>query len=312
MKRIAATLFILLIWTVTAHAISFSGAPQVINYQGRLTDAGGTPLADGPHGVRFIIWYDSTSTNPLNIAWDSGPTTVTTDKGLFSIKLGSPPQPALSYIPFYDSLLFLGITVGADPEIAPRTRLTSVPFAMSATNAVTAQTAGTAYFLVPSSMPAAGTVSLSLTGTTSTTPATLGQFTVTSPGSGYLMINVSGMFYINADATSANSLTAVFSLGLCTSPASSATCDFTYTDHYVQDADNVDANNQTPTVSLNSTFPTPGAGNYTFYINGNTSNAAYELWPWEDVKVNVLFVPNTLTITSPAPNNPTTGPRKQQ
>ena len=70
-------------------------APRVINYQGRLTDGAGNPVSDGPHSAHFIIWRDSTSTNPGDIVWDSGPLTVITDKGIFSVRLGTPPQPVL-------------------------------------------------------------------------------------------------------------------------------------------------------------------------------------------------------------------------
>lgn len=287
-----------------AMAISFSGAPQVINYQGKLTDVSGNPVADGAHSVRFIIWYDSTSTNPLNIAWDSGPQSVTTDKGLFSVKLGSPPQPALSYLPFYDSLLFLGITIGADPEIAPRTRLTSVPFAMSAENAVSATTAGTAYYLVPSSMPAAGTISVGLSSTISGTPVAIGQFTVTAPGAGYLVMNASGMAYLDQDAISAAAVTGYFYIGLCSSPGSSGTCGGTYLSHYVQDADNSDPNNTTPTYSMNETFFVPAAGTYTYYINASSGVSLTNVYGWGVCQVNVLFTPSTLTITSPTPAQP--------
>jgi hypothetical protein len=136
-------------------AVTFDGAPQLINYQGRLTDVTGTPLSDGPHSVQFRIWDDTTLTGAPHILWDSGPLVVTTDKGLFTVKLGTPPQPVLSYTNFADTNIFLGITVGADPEISPRTRLTSVPFAMSSYFAVNASTAGSA-FSAPNYLPLTG------------------------------------------------------------------------------------------------------------------------------------------------------------
>jgi hypothetical protein len=311
MKCFTMVLLALLVGVSAVGAITLNGAPQVINYQGRLTDAGGTPLADGPHGVEFRIWADSTSSSLGNLLWDSGPTTVTTDKGLFSVKLGSPPQSAFSYLPFYDSLIFLGITVGADPEIAPRTRLTSVPFAMTAQNAVTANSAGTAYYLVPSSMPAAGTISVGLSPTISGTPVAIGQFTVTAPGAGYLTINASGMMYLDQDATGTAAVTGYFYIGLCSSPGSSGTCGGTYDSHFVQDADASDSNNSTPTYSLNEMFYVPAAGTYTYYINAASGVSLTNVYAWSACQVNVLFTPGTLTITSPAPTNPSAGPQKQ-
>lgn len=133
-----------------AVALAVSTAtPHLFNYQGRLTDATGTPLSDGAHSVRMIIWNDPTATNPLNIVWDSGPLTVTTDKGLFTIQLGASPQPAMDPNSFLDSSRWLGITVGADPEISPRTRLVSVAYAFTAQNAVTAGTANVAPNYLP-------------------------------------------------------------------------------------------------------------------------------------------------------------------
>ncbi len=311
MKRGLVSVLVLIALVSEGNAISFGGAPQILNYQGRLTDATGTPLSDGPHSIEIRLWADSSSSNIAYLEWDSGPLVVTTDKGLFAVKLGTPPQPVLTYLPFYDSLLFLGITVGADPEISPRTRLTSVPYAMSAENAVSASTAGTAYTLVPSALPAAGSVNVVMSSTTSTTPVTLGQFTVTAPGPGILQVNVSGAMWLNADATSANALTAYFQLGLCTSPASAATCNGTYTEYYVQDADNTDGLNVTPAFSINGSFPIGAAGPYTFYINANSTNSSWALSPWGQTVANVLFVPASLSISSPTAANPNPQPKQQ-
>jgi hypothetical protein len=309
MKRIALLGLAVMLMTVSVSAITYQGAPQLINYQGRLTDGTGTPLTDGPHSVQFRIWDDTTLTGALHLLWDSGPLVVTTDKGIFTVKLGTPPQPTLGLNNFNDTSIYLGITVGADPEIAPRTRLTSVPFAMSAQYATSAGTSGTAYYLDPSTMPAAGTIYVTLTNTVSTSAVTLGQFTVQAPGSGYLTINASGLMFWDADASSANCLTDDFRIGLCTSPAT-LSCGSTMLDPYVTDPDNSSTLNQTPAYSINATYPV-SAGPNTFYINGTTSNASYRLSPWSAAMVSVIFTPGTLTITSPTPANPQ-GPLKQE
>jgi predicted secreted protein len=303
-------LLALLICSAAAQAITYQGAPQLINYQGRLTDGAGTPLSDGPHSVQFRIWDDSTLTGAPHLLWDSGPLVVTTDKGIFTVKLGTPPQPSLGLNTFYDTSIFVGITVGADPEIAPRTRLTSVPFAMSAQYATSAQSAGTAYYLDPSTMPAAGTIYFNLNSITSTSAATMGSFTVQAPGPGYLTINASGEMYIDADATSANSLTTYFYLSLNSTPNSFGSFS-SYINPYISDPDNVSGNSQTTAYSLNATFSVFG-GPVTFYLNGATSNSSYPLNPWSYAMVTVLFTPGTLSISSPTQANPDQKPPKQE
>ncbi|MFZ1684687.1 MAG: hypothetical protein WAU88_11230 [Candidatus Zixiibacteriota bacterium] len=303
-------LLALLICSAAAQAITYQGAPQLINYQGKVTDGAGNPLSDGPHSVQFRIWDDTTLTGAPHLLWDSGPLVVTTDKGIFTVKLGTPPQPSLGLNNFNDTSIYLGITVGADPEIAPRTRLTSVPFAMSAQYATSAQSAGTAYYLDPSTMPAAGTIYVALSSTIATSATTLGSFTVQAPGPGYLTINASGEMYLDADATSANSLTSSYYLCLNSTPNSFGS--FTsLINPYISDPDNVSGNSQTTEYSLNATFSVFG-GPVTFYINGATNNASYQLHPWSPAMITVLFTPGTLTISSPTPANPDQKPPKQE
>lgn len=93
------------------------------NYQGRLTDPSGTPLA-GPRSVQFTI-YDQFTETP----WWQETQTVTSDaNGLFNELLGA--VSPLPDIVFLGPTRYLGIKVGGDPELSPRTRLTSVPYAM--------------------------------------------------------------------------------------------------------------------------------------------------------------------------------------
>ena len=142
--RILTTGAILVLLMVTAvNAVTLPSAPRLINYQGRLTDAAGTPLPDGAKSVRFIIWNDPTLTAPGNEVWNSGPVAVTTTSGLFSVLLGASPQPALTPDLLMDTMRWMGITVGADPELSPRTRLVAVPYAFNAQNALYADSSRT-------------------------------------------------------------------------------------------------------------------------------------------------------------------------
>lgn len=108
------------------------GVPNAISYQGRLTNAAGSPVADGAYLVRFII-YDAPSGG--SALWDAGFQTISTVNGLFTISLGTSPMPALPGNLFGDTVRYLGITVGVDPEMTPRVRLVTTPFASRAATA---------------------------------------------------------------------------------------------------------------------------------------------------------------------------------
>ncbi|HEQ98293.1 MAG TPA: tail fiber domain-containing protein [candidate division Zixibacteria bacterium] len=91
----------------------------LINYQGYLTDNGGNPVT-GTTPMTFTI-YDARGVSK----WTESHPTVQVVNGLFNVVLGS--QTALPDSVFNGDDHFLGIAVGADPEIAPRTLLTAAP-----------------------------------------------------------------------------------------------------------------------------------------------------------------------------------------
>jgi len=107
----------------------FAQAPQLLNYQGKLSTTSGSP-ATSPYTMTFTIYSSATGTTPL---WTETQT-VTVDKGIFNVLLGSAR-------PFSDTLFtgtgdwYLGVKVGTDPEMTPRFRLLSVPFALRAKEA---------------------------------------------------------------------------------------------------------------------------------------------------------------------------------
>ena len=104
---------------------AFAGAdvPQLINYQGRLTDVDDQPVADGTYDITFTVYRTDEA-----VVWTSGPQPVLVINGLFNYALGSAvPLPLTVISTNYDR--FLGIKVGSDPELVPRTQLISVPYA---------------------------------------------------------------------------------------------------------------------------------------------------------------------------------------
>ncbi len=118
-----ANLFIVaLLFFAVAAATVWAEVPTMINYQGRLLDAAGDPVADGPHNVEFRI-YDETSTQ----RWFELELITTTD-GLFSTQLGTFGSPLHAGIFDYPEC-WLGITILGEPELTPRARLITVPYA---------------------------------------------------------------------------------------------------------------------------------------------------------------------------------------
>ena len=128
----------LLTFILVATAVSgaWAAIPTYINYQGQLTDASGDPVADGRHLIKFVIYDSATDGTDL---WNSEYQSVTITDGTFNIELGTPPMPALPDGIFDGSTdLYLGVTVGVDPEMTPRTRLNSTTAAYKALRADTA------------------------------------------------------------------------------------------------------------------------------------------------------------------------------
>lgn len=102
--------------------LSLAEVPRLISYQGRLTNAG-IPVADDSYSVVFNLYTLPTDGRVLWTETQS----VTTTSGLFSVLLGTnnPLSPDL----FSGSPRYLGITVGANPEMTPRVQVVAAAFA---------------------------------------------------------------------------------------------------------------------------------------------------------------------------------------
>ena len=105
--------------------------PDVIHYQGKLVDPGTGDPVSGQHQFVFSI-YDADPGG--NLLWQETQN-VSVQDGWFSVMLGV--QTALSDSIFDGNPRYLGIKVGADPEMTPRQPLATVPYAFRAKNAET-------------------------------------------------------------------------------------------------------------------------------------------------------------------------------
>jgi hypothetical protein len=122
MKRLAilATLLVLALVPTTARA----QVPQLLSYQGVLTDAGGVLVPDGAYNVTFRIFDVAVAGAPLFVEAHVGVPVV---RGGFSVQIGS---IAALTLPF-DEPYWLEIQVAPDPPLTPRIRLASAPYALS-------------------------------------------------------------------------------------------------------------------------------------------------------------------------------------
>ena len=117
---------------------TFVGTP-VIAYQGRLLDpVTGQPKVDGAYVMAFNLYTVATGGAPV---WTESKS-VQVNKGLFSTLLGDVAPLTLSIFNGQD--LYLGVTVGSDPEAAPRQRIGHAAYAIYAQSAATAANATSA------------------------------------------------------------------------------------------------------------------------------------------------------------------------
>ena len=137
-KRVIILLFGIFIYTASSiiphlSSIVYAAVPHLINYQGRLTDSGGTPL-NGSYSLTFRI-YDAESAG--NLLWQEIHPGVTIQKGIFSILFGSVTNLDLPF----DKPYFLEIVVSGE-VMSPRQRITSAGYAIRAEKAEDANTVG--------------------------------------------------------------------------------------------------------------------------------------------------------------------------
>lgn len=113
--------------------------PPVIAYQARLLDAvTGQTKPDGAYTIAFNLYNVASAGSPL---W-SEVKNIPVNKGLLSTLLGDTTPLNISL--FNGQELYLGITIGSDPETAPRQRLAHVAYAIHAERATVADSATTA------------------------------------------------------------------------------------------------------------------------------------------------------------------------
>ncbi|HUT56127.1 MAG TPA: putative metal-binding motif-containing protein [bacterium] len=106
--------------------------PQLINYQGRLTDAAGHPLNGVTVDLTFTFYgTDSEATAYLSVLQED----VMVANGIYHVLIGSgtvTPEMESSLADVFQKHqeVWMGVRVDADAEMTPRSRITSVPYAL--------------------------------------------------------------------------------------------------------------------------------------------------------------------------------------
>ncbi len=141
---LAVCIFTLCLLPSTA---STSSVPELINYQGKLTDAQGQPLATGEYGLAFGIYATA---NGGTAIWTEPHTNVPVVRGHFNVILGGITSGLANA--FASSERYLEIKITANPQgpvtphqvIAPRQRILSAPYAIKSQHAKEADVAANA------------------------------------------------------------------------------------------------------------------------------------------------------------------------
>ncbi len=126
--------FVVFVFLFIFSTIAGAEAPNTISYQGKLADGSGMPL-NSTVALTFGV-YNADSGGDL--LWTETLGSVDVVNGLFTVTLGADIGNPMDVALFAGADRYLGIAVDAELEMTPRQKLTSVPFAIHASSAVTA------------------------------------------------------------------------------------------------------------------------------------------------------------------------------
>ncbi len=109
-------------------SIVFSAVPEIINYQGSLSDSTGNPV-NATVNITFTL-YDVES-GPGTILWQETQSVDVTN-GLFNVQLGADTVGNPLSASILNDPVYLGVQIDTDAEMTPRQRVTSAAFAIKA------------------------------------------------------------------------------------------------------------------------------------------------------------------------------------
>jgi len=132
--KIGMALVGVLVLAVVVSIAWAQSVPQLINYQGRLTDNAGRPLDGVTVDLTFSFYgVESGGTSYLTVLQED----VMVTGGLYNVMIGSGTvnpgtEPNLGTVFHNHQDVWMGVAVDSDSEMTPRSRITSVPYALQA------------------------------------------------------------------------------------------------------------------------------------------------------------------------------------
>jgi hypothetical protein len=124
---------LILLGPLAASAAPATDVPQVLNFSGRLaTDAGDFT---GSVYVTITLYDDATATEAGHVLWVDT-LDVFVDAGRFHVLLGADPSNPIATALLAATEVHVGVQMGDSPEMMPRLRVASVPFAIAAGDAM--------------------------------------------------------------------------------------------------------------------------------------------------------------------------------
>lgn len=120
--RLSQLFLSMVLLAIFSMSLVSAAVPTTMPYQGFLTDSNGEPIS-ATVALTFSLYTQSSAGVPI---WQEAHPTVPVTAGFFQVELG---DQVLLDDSLFDAPLFLGIAVDSDPEMAPRMRIGSVPFA---------------------------------------------------------------------------------------------------------------------------------------------------------------------------------------
>ena len=175
-----------------------AAVPGTISYQGLLTDGAGTPVADGPYDLTFKLYNVPSGGGVL---WSETQNAVSVARGIFSVNLGSITELALPF----DQPYWLGVSIGVDAELVPRTPLASSPYALNVRTPLPANSVGAQTIIDEPGIAQSILIgSHAVIGNANGNPVNMAEdlsVTITTPGPGYVMLSAVG--YITLSNVSA-------------------------------------------------------------------------------------------------------------
>lgn len=124
---------ILVLVSLLLVSVSLAEIPKLINYQGRVTDTEGAPVADGEYKITFRV-YDSEDMQ--NLLWSAVLENVPVTNGLFNILVEAPAQAEED---FYNGHARYGTIDFEDQGEMPVFQFSAAPYAFQALHADTSE-----------------------------------------------------------------------------------------------------------------------------------------------------------------------------